>query len=82
MAYLPALSLILNPPHYLKICYQCQQTHARSSSSVAQACQKILFHALQKNDNAFQVFSPATIPKIWNYIKEKKRNVKNLTLHL
>ena len=60
MAYLPALSLILNPPHYLKI----------------------LFHALQKNDNAFQVFSPATIPKIWNYIKEKKRNVKNLTLHL
>ena len=60
MAYLPALSLILNPPHYLKI----------------------LFHALRKNDNAFQVFSPATIPKIWNYIKEKKRNVKNLTLHL
>ena len=50
--------------------------HARSSSSVAQAFQKILFHALQKNDNAFQVFSPATIPKIWNYIKEKKETSK------
>ena len=35
-----------------------------------------LAFAKKKNDNAFQVFSPATIPKIWNYIKEKKETSK------